>query len=101
MASVRGFDEFILGYKDRSLMLDDRHKNALIPGGNGVFRATMVVAGRVLGTWTRTIKPNRVQIDALPFVRIPKATRTALEAAFERYAQYLDATADVRWKEPG
>lgn len=96
-----GFDEFILGYKDRSLMLDDRHKNALIPGGNGVFRATMVVAGRVLGTWTRTIKPNRVQIDALPFVRIPKATRTALEAAFERYAQYLDATADVRWKEPG
>jgi hypothetical protein len=92
-----GFDEFILGYKDRSLMLEDRHKEALIPGGNGVFRATLVAAGRVVGTWTRTMKTSSVQIDAIPFGRLPKSTRLAFDSAFDHYALYLGTTADIRW----
>lgn len=96
-----GFDEFILGYKDRSLVLDDRFKEALIPGSNGIFRPTLVVDGAVVGTWTRSIKSKCVQIDAVPFTRIAKSTRSALETEFARYARYLNTTADVRWAQPG
>lgn len=46
-----GFDEFVLGYRDRAAVLDPAHADRLIPGNNGVFRATVVVGGRVVGLW--------------------------------------------------
>ncbi|WP_432512771.1 winged helix DNA-binding domain-containing protein [Kineococcus sp. SYSU DK001] len=48
-----GFDEFLLGYRDRSHVLAPGHAERVTPGGNGVFRGTVVVGGRVAGTWNR------------------------------------------------
>lgn len=46
-----GFDEFVLGYGDRSAVLDPAFATHIVPGGNGMFRSTVVVGGRVVGTW--------------------------------------------------
>ncbi len=46
-----GFDEFVLGYGDRAEVLDPEHADRIAPGGNGVFRPTVVREGRVVGTW--------------------------------------------------
>ncbi|NAZ87619.1 winged helix DNA-binding domain-containing protein [Kineococcus indalonis] len=48
-----GFDEFLLGYADRSHVLPAEHAERVVPGGNGVFRGTVVHGGAVVGTWTR------------------------------------------------
>ncbi len=48
-----GFDEFVLGYQDRSLVLAPEHANKIVPGGNGVFKKTIVAGGEVIGTWAR------------------------------------------------
>ncbi|WP_432492444.1 winged helix DNA-binding domain-containing protein [Kineococcus auxinigenes] len=48
-----GFDEFLLGYADRSHVLPAEHAERVVPGGNGVFRGTVVHGGVVVGTWTR------------------------------------------------
>jgi hypothetical protein len=48
-----GFDEFVLGYTDRSLVLAPEHANKIVPGGNGVFKKTLVARGEVIGTWAR------------------------------------------------
>ena len=44
-----GFDEYVLGYKDRSAILAPEHSQAIVPGGNGVFRPTIVVDGEISG----------------------------------------------------
>ncbi|MGO1401605.1 MAG: winged helix DNA-binding domain-containing protein [Flaviflexus sp.] len=49
-----GFDEMILGYSDRSASVADEHAVAICPGGNGVFKPTIMSAGRVIGTWQKT-----------------------------------------------
>ncbi|WP_432491213.1 winged helix DNA-binding domain-containing protein [Kineococcus gypseus] len=49
-----GFDEFVLGYADRSHVLPAEHAARVVPGGNGVFRGTVVHGGAVVGTWTRS-----------------------------------------------
>ncbi|WP_051214821.1 winged helix DNA-binding domain-containing protein [Granulicoccus phenolivorans] len=49
-----GFDELILGYRDRSATVAPEHEQFLAPGGNGVFRPTVISAGRVVGTWRRS-----------------------------------------------
>jgi hypothetical protein len=46
-----GFDEFVLGYADRSCAVPPEFADRIVPGGNGVFRPTVVHGGRVLGTW--------------------------------------------------
>ena len=46
-----GFDEFVLGYGDRSAVLDPAFATRIVPGGNGMFLSTVVVDGRVVGTW--------------------------------------------------
>jgi hypothetical protein len=46
-----GFDEFVLGYGERAEVLDPAHADRIVPGGNGMFRPTVVRDGRVVGTW--------------------------------------------------
>src|SRR3954471_16217579 len=48
-----GFDEFVLGYGDRTAVLDPAFADRIVPGGNGMFRPTVVHGGRIVGTWRR------------------------------------------------
>src|SRR5262249_58122018 len=91
-----GFDEYLLGYKDRSLMLADEHKPAIVPGSNGMFQPTVVRDGRVVGTWKRSLANTRVQVVVQPLVPLGKADRARIEQAFEGYARFVERTPEVR-----
>lgn len=95
--ALPGFDEYLLGFKDRAMMLGPQHTQAVVPGGNGVFQATLVRAGRVVGTWKRSSRTHDTLVSVHPFERLTGADRRAVEAAFEPYARYLDQPVDVRW----
>jgi hypothetical protein len=45
------FDGWLLGHRDRSLIMRPEHDRAVRPGG-GILAATVVVNGRIEGTWT-------------------------------------------------
>lgn len=49
-----GFDEYMLGYGDRSAALPAQFADRIVPGGNGVFQPTVIADGQVVGTWRRT-----------------------------------------------
>jgi hypothetical protein len=105
--ALPGFDEFMLGFKDRDLMLDPAHKQAICPGNNGVFQPTLMHDGRVIGTWRRTTRAKRVELRPTLFPPPPAAParpgtsadlRRAVEAALTRFADYLELSPDVRWE---
>ncbi len=58
-----GFDELLLGYADRSATLDPQHATAVVPGGNGVFRPTVVVDGRVVGVWRPATRSRTEDVE--------------------------------------
>ena len=95
--ALPGFDEYMLGYKDRSMMLDDAHKEAIVPGGNGVFQATIVRGGRVVGTWKRSLTKKAVAVTARPLVRFRAADRRCAEAALQPYADFVELPLQVHW----
>jgi hypothetical protein len=95
--ALPGFDEYLLGYKDRSLMLADEHKQAIVPGGNGVFQPTIVRDGRVVGTWKRSPSKQRTVVDVRPLVRIAQRDRRPVEQALQRYATFTGRPLEVRW----
>lgn len=74
------FDEWILGYADRSLVASRTALDALVPGGNGVFRPAVLVDGVVVGTWRA---PRRLGSEPLVELveRVGGSTRRAIERA--------------------
>jgi hypothetical protein len=76
-----GFDEFVLGYGDRSAVLAPQFADRIAPGGNGVFRPTVVHRGRVVGTWRFTGQGARRRLTAEPFTAFDRATDAAIAAA--------------------
>jgi hypothetical protein len=97
MLALPGFDEYLLGFADRSLMLADEHKDAIVPGGNGVFQPTIVRAGRVVGTWKRTARRNRVIVDVRPLVRLRAADRARVEDALQPYGRFVGQPVEIHW----
>ena len=61
--ALAAFDEYFLGYTDRSAVCDPRHHDRVIPGGNGVFQPVLVVDGRVIGTWRRAGRADRPRVE--------------------------------------
>jgi hypothetical protein len=88
-----GFDEYLLGYKDRTAVLDSAHADKICPGGNGVFAPTIVINGRVVGTWERTLKKSSVEVVAIPFANLKKVERRIFNEAAERYASFMSLPA--------
>ena len=96
--ALPGFDEYLLGFKDRSLMVDAAGMEAVIPGKNGIFRATIVREGRVVGTWKRTIGAKAVTVEVATLGRgIGRKDRVAVEAVLQPYAAYVKRDLAVRW----
>ena len=96
--ALPGFDEYLLGFKDRSLMVDAAGMQAVIPGKNGVFRSTIVRDGRVVGTWKRALAAKKVTVDVAPLPRgIARKDRGAVEDALLPYAAFVGRALAVRW----
>jgi hypothetical protein len=75
------FDEYLIGYKDRSAVLAVEDAPRVVPGKNGVFLPTIVVGGRVVGTWKRTLRKASIDIALNPFTHLGDSDERAIEAA--------------------
>lgn len=80
-----GFDEYILGYQDRLFAMSATHHTRLVPGNNGVFRRTVLIGGRVRGTWARAGRPGRRSLEIEEFEPITDAARKRLAARFAAF----------------
>ena len=83
-----GFDEYLIGYTDRSAVLPSEHTAKVIPGGNGIFQPIVVSDGQVVGTWKRKMKKNTVEVNLIPFTPLSVPQET-IHAAAQRYSHFL------------
>jgi hypothetical protein len=92
LLALPGFDEFLLGYTDRSLVLRPEHAQKVVPGGNGVFKKTIVSGGEVIGTWARKGAGRTAAVVPEPFDTV-NGLRPAAQKSFElqaaRYLKFL------------
>ncbi|WP_370461938.1 winged helix DNA-binding domain-containing protein [Micromonospora sp. ALFpr18c] len=93
-----GFDEYLLGYRDRTLMFDPAHQAAVVPGNNGIFQATVVHAGRVVGVWKRRVGRSAVTVTIRPLSPLKTAARARVEQALGGYAAFLGLPPRFEWQ---
>ena len=90
------FDEYLVAYKDRSAVVDSSAREQF-RSRNPIFDSPLLLNGRVIGGWKRTIDKSCVTIAIHPVSPPNKTEKVAILEAAERYAAFLQQPAVVRW----
>lgn len=90
-----GFDEYLLGYKDRTAALHIDHSGHVVPGGNGMFLSTTVIDGRVVGTWKRVLTKKSVSIHLSPFAPLSSNDLRLIQKAAEKYGHFHELPIEI------
>ncbi|WP_353809953.1 winged helix DNA-binding domain-containing protein [Agromyces sp. SYSU T00194] len=93
--ALPGFDEYFLGYADRTPLAPPDAIARIVPGGNGVFRPIVVASGRVAGTWSSTRTGMRAIVDVDPFRDLTARERRRLAASVRRWGCATGADAEL------
>jgi len=88
------FDEYTVAYRNRDAVVDPAHARRVNAGG-GMLNAVIVIDGRVVGTWKRTLKKGEVLLTLEPFGRLKRDERQAIDAVADRYGAFLGMPARV------
>jgi hypothetical protein len=92
-----GFDEYILGYRDRVAMLDPAVAGRTVIGTNGMMLPTVILGGFVVGTWKRTMGKKEITITVRPFLPVSPQGRTMVATAAKRYGKFLGLPVRIAW----
>jgi hypothetical protein len=90
------YDEYTVGYRDRSAIFDDQRKSQVhSPQNNIVFANVIAADGEVVGTWKRVIKKYEVQIRINLFAPWTNAQGQAIAAAADHYGVFAGLPAKI------
>lgn len=84
---LAGFDEYLLGYTDRTPIIDSAEAGKVMTP-NGLFRPALLVDGRVAGTWQAEVNRSGLKITVAPFAPLRRGSAGALQLAAQRYATF-------------
>jgi hypothetical protein len=91
-----GFDELLLGYRDRSASLTADQSGLVVPSSNGRFLPILTIDGRVAGTWSRSsVNSGPVMLIVRPFVPLTSAALDAVVRRARAYGRFLDREVEI------
>jgi Protein of unknown function (DUF1006). len=85
------WDNYLVGYRDRSAVIAPELQPQVFQGG--WIRPTVVLDGRVVGTWTQDNGAGRVTVDA--FEPLTRAARNQVEREVADLGRFLDRGLDL------
>lgn len=82
------YDEYLVGYKDRSLTLDEKspypHR-----GAGGIFTNTIISKGKIAGTWKRKIEGKGIVLENNLFRKLSITEQKDLNKTVSNYQGFL------------
>ncbi len=90
------FDEYMVSYKDRSASLHDDHFSKAI-SSNGIFKPIIVVDGKVVGIWRRSVAKGKAVVVPEYFEGVVVPSGAAVKKALGDYRRFLGM--EVFWED--
>jgi len=98
------YDEYLVGYSDRSAMLGNPGTQRMLRSGqivftrsNGIFLPVVVSDGEVVGTWKRRSEKGGVVVAIRPFVKLDEERMNGAREAAQRYGDFLEVPIATRF----
>jgi hypothetical protein len=92
---LAAFDTYLLGYRDREIAVAPEHAKRVNAGG-GMIRPTVVVDGRVRGTWTSRRRGGSLEVVVEPFDDLPDDARAGLAEEVSDLSRFLETRVTSR-----
>jgi hypothetical protein len=86
------YDEYLIAYKDRSAALDRSLSVRMV---RDPFGAPIVMDGRVIGGWRRSVKGDRMVVTVTPFAPLARAGASQVEAAAHDYGSFFGCNVEL------
>jgi hypothetical protein len=79
------YDEYGIAYKERDAIIDPMDQKKI----GGSYISGIMMNGKMIGAWRRTIKKDSVHIETRAFRPFTKVQKSAIAAAAKRYSKFL------------
>jgi hypothetical protein len=80
------YDEYGIAYKDRTEIIDPADHKKL----GGTFISGIMMNGKMVGAWRRTLQNDKVLLETKPFAKsFTPSQDSAIRGAAERYSKFL------------
>jgi hypothetical protein len=86
---LAGFDEYLIGYADRSACLDEKFLSKAVYS-NGIFHPTIVIDGQIIGKWRPITKGKNITMRSELFMKLSKQQIQLIEREFEKYCDFAN-----------
>lgn len=83
------FDEYIIGYKDRSAAFDPVTKQFIVKPKNGIYTPLLLIDGKIAGNWKRSFEKQGVKIEIEPFRKFNAQEKETIDLGVKEYQAFL------------
>ena len=90
------YDEYFIGYRNRSAFAERLGDSTAITGGNALIPHVIVVDGQLVGTWRRTFEKDGVILTLELLTRLSAAESKRVMSAARRFGDFVGLRADIR-----
>jgi hypothetical protein len=90
------YDEYFIGFKDRSSIGQRIGSVASITGGNAFIAHVVIVGGQLVGGWKRLKEKGSVVVAMNLVLRLTETERTRVSAQLKRFADHLQQPVTLR-----
>jgi hypothetical protein len=80
------YDEMGVGYKDRTAMIDRKDEKKI---ANTIFTSGILINGKVVGTWRRTLEKENVKIETQLLRKLSRKEKESVHQEMLRYAAFV------------
>ena len=91
------YDEYFIGFRDRSAIGRRVRDTSTVTGGNALIPHVIVVNGELVGIWRRAFVKEAVVVFLEALAPLTARERGRIAAEARRFARFLDRPADVRF----
>lgn len=82
------YDEFFIGYRDRSAIADRLRDLRLVTGANALLAHVIVIGGQLVGGWKRAQAASGVSVVPTLLVPLSRKEQAALDTEIERFVRF-------------
>jgi len=83
------YDSLLLGHKDRTRIIQDKHRKCVFKPKAGDIAATVLISGRIVGTWRHKKTKRMLTMMITPFEKIAKEDLKEIERKARDLSQFM------------
>jgi hypothetical protein len=91
------YDEYFIGFKDRSAIAQRLQSATLTTGGDALIAHVIVIDGQLVGGWKATPGKKATVVTLNVLTRLTRAEARAITSAVTAYSTFLDAPVELHW----